>query len=83
METKRTEYECVLYSYYGAVNSYEALVAKAVSLKYTIEEEMSLISKAIADSNNQEYLDYRKYVDACKEACKENYLNLGLNKNEK
>jgi len=74
------EYEYILYSYYGPIESYEDLIAKSVALKYTIEDEMSLINKMIANESVDEYTEYRTYVGICKTTVKNKYIQLGLNK---
>lgn len=75
-----TEYEYKTYSFYCSIASYEDLIAKLVALKYTIEDEMSLINKMIANECVEEYTEYRTYVTACKNAAKAKYLSLGLEK---
>ena len=77
-ETTSIEYEYTLYSYYGSIDSYEKLVSKCVLLKYTIEEELSLVSKAIANSDNEQYVTYREFVELAKTECKNIYTELGL-----
>ena len=81
-DNNSTEYEYNLYNYYGSIDSYEELVSKAISLKYSIEEELSLMAKAITDSTNKEYKEYRDFVDLCKTECNNKYLDLGLIKKE-
>lgn len=83
LESSDTLYEFTQYSYYGAINGYEDLINKSILLKYTIESELALTSKAILDPTNSEYLEYRKFVEECKEACNREYTKLGLSKNEK
>ena len=78
----KKEYEYIQYSYYGAIHTYEELVNKSILLKYNIESELSLMSKAIVDPKNSEYLAYREFVDLCKNECKNIYAKLGLIKNE-
>ena len=81
-ETPRKEYEYTEYNYCGSIENYEELVSKSILLKYTIESELSLMVKAINDSTNQEYIDYRNFVELCKTKCNEVYKDLGLNKEE-
>jgi hypothetical protein len=42
------------------------LIADLVSMKYTKDEELALINKAIGDITNAEYIAYREYVAWCK-----------------
>ena len=76
------EYEYMQYNYYGAISTYEELVNKSVLLKYSIEEELSLMAKAIIDQKEPKYIAYRNFVELCKSSCKDNYIILGLTKND-
>ena len=82
-DSKDVQYDYIKYDYYGAINSYEELINKCILLKYTIEKEISLIAKAMIDSTNDEYAEYRNYVKLCKDECSSIYSDLGLNKKEK
>lgn len=77
-----TEYEYKFYSYTGAITTYEELVNNCILLKYPIEDEMALTSKAIANPEDKEYLAYREFVELCKSESKANYESLGLVRND-
>ena len=47
-------------------NREEAVIA-FIRLRYTQDDEFSLINKGILDNTNSRYLEYRNYVDWCKE----------------
>jgi len=47
-------------------NKGDAIVA-LIRLKYSQDDEYSLLNKGIANSENVEYLEYRDYVALCKE----------------
>lgn len=75
-------YEYRKYDYYGAITSYEDLVRKCILLKYYVEDELSLMAKAMEDKNNDQYIKYREFVSLCKDNCKASYTSLGLTKTE-
>ena len=55
----------VTYTYYSPI-SYEKLVAKLVSEKYTADEESAIQRKAIMNGITDEFLIYNAYVEDCK-----------------
>ena len=73
-----TEYQYTEYSLYKSIMSYEELVSNLILLKYTIEDEMSLINKMISNEAVDDYNEYRAYVTQCKEAARASYEGLGL-----
>jgi len=75
-----TEYEYTSYSFFESIDSYEELISKLVLFKYTLEDEMSLINKMIANESISEYTEYRTYVALCKTEAKNSYIGIGLNK---
>lgn len=46
--------------------SYEALVNRLIKTRYTDSAEFAVINKGIADATNVEYVEYRNYVEECK-----------------
>lgn len=42
------------------------LIADLVHLKYTYDQEITLLNKGLQDVNNIEYIAYRNYVSECK-----------------
>ena len=59
----------VEYTIYN-MSSYETIVNQLVKEKYSDSEEFALINKGIANYNNEEYLEYRTYVEQCKTEAK-------------
>ena len=72
-EKKRTEYEYTLYLETVSVSGYEEMVSALVALKYTPGDEIALMRKGIADSEDAEYTAYIAYVADCKAAAKTYY----------
>lgn len=56
----------VNYISYNTVIGYDKIVQGLIKDKYSIEEEICLTNKGIVDSNNEEYVEYRNYVEQCK-----------------
>ena len=50
--------------------TYEQKLIALIRAKYSVDNEIALTNKGIADSSNVEYVAYRAYVKECKEACK-------------
>ena len=50
--------------------TYEQKLIALIRSQYSIDDEIALTNKGIADSSNAEYVAYRAYVKECKEACK-------------
>lgn len=70
---KHTEYEYSLYLETVSIGGYDEMVSALVALKYTPGDEIALMRKGIADSENDEYAAYIAYVAACKTAAKTYY----------
>ena len=45
-----------------AANNRDAIIAGFVHLKYSVDKEIALTHKGIANSNDPEYLEYRAFV---------------------
>ena len=50
-----------------AANNRDEIIAGFIHLKYSVDKEMALINKGIADNENQEYLAYREFVNEVKD----------------
>ena len=50
-----------------AANNRDAIIAGFIHLKYSIDNEIALTHKGIADPTNPEYIEYRDFVTAVKE----------------
>ncbi len=48
-------------------NTRDAIIAGFIHLKYSIDNEIALTHKGIADPTNPEYIEYRDFVTAVKE----------------
>ena len=48
------------------INSRDEMISALIRLRYTQDAEFALINKGIADSTNNEYVEYRAYVETCK-----------------
>ena len=48
------------------MSKYEVIVNGLIRDKYSQSDEFALINKGIADATNYEYLEYRNYVEECK-----------------
>jgi hypothetical protein len=53
------------------MSKYEDIVNGLIRNKYSQSEEFALINKGIADATNEEYLEYRSYVEQCKNQARE------------
>lgn len=72
-DKKHTEYEYNLYLETVSVSNYEEMVSALVALKYTPGDEIALMRKGIANSEDAEYAAYIAYVADCKAAAKTYY----------
>lgn len=72
-DKKHTEYEYSLYLETVSVGNYDDMVSALVALKYTPGDEIALMRKGIADSENSEYAAYIAYVADCKAFAKNYY----------
>ena len=83
-ETEKTEestrYKYSYYTYTGSISSYEELITILIHLRYSIDDELSLVSKGMLDLTDKEYTNYRDYVNECKTTAKNNYEAMGLSK---
>lgn len=53
--------------YFGvADNNRDAIIAGFVRLKYSIDKEFALLNKGIADPLNEEFVEYRNFVEEIK-----------------
>lgn len=50
--------------------TYEQKLISLIRAKYSIDDEIALTNKGIADSTNAEYVAYRAYVSQCKQSLK-------------
>ena len=50
--------------------TYEQKLVAKIREKYSVDDEIALLNKGVADASNAEYVAYRAYVAQCKEACK-------------
>ncbi len=48
------------------INNKDDGIVALIRLRYTLDDEFTLINKGIADSTNVEYQTYRSYVSTCK-----------------
>lgn len=53
------------------MSKYEDIVNGLIRDKYSQSDEFALINKGIADATNYEYLEYRSYVEECKNQARE------------
>lgn len=60
-------YKYVRYAATTALKSYDEAVAALVHLKYSLDDEVALLKKGMADFENEEYVAYLAYVEGCKE----------------
>ena len=51
--------------------TYESTVAAIVRDRYTVDAEMAIQRKGIADNSNQEFVDYNAFVESIKDMVKE------------
>ena len=51
--------------------TYESTVAAIIRERYTVDEEMAIQRKGIADNSNQEFVDYNSFVEEVKAMVKE------------
>jgi len=59
----------ILYAYdmtMQTVGSHSNVIADLIHLKYTYDDELSLLNKGLLDSQNQSYITYRDYVNDVK-----------------
>ena len=77
-----TEYEFTYYSNSVSLKTYESLVNKMILMLYTNEDELGMINGVIKDGPNETYSKYREYVNLAKSVALENYVLLGLVKDE-
>lgn len=53
------------------MQSYDDITNGLIREKYSESDEFALINKGIADATNEEYLEYRSYVEQCKNQARE------------
>lgn len=56
----------VSYTSWNTVLGYNEIVRGLVKDRYTIEDEIALTNKGIANPSDEEYIEYRNYVAECK-----------------
>ena len=54
----------------ASIHNYDEMVVALIRLKYTQDAEFALINKGIQNANDIEYVNYRNYVNMCKEKSK-------------
>ena len=49
------------------MSKYEEIVEGLIEDRYSVKEEICLTNKGVLDPNNAEYVEYRAFVEVCKE----------------
>ncbi|MCD8371806.1 MAG: hypothetical protein LUD27_00700 [Clostridia bacterium] len=72
-EDDGTAYSYKEYIGTAKITGYDDLISELVGLIYTPGDEIALMRKGLADSENEEYAAYLEYVASCKAFAKEYY----------
>lgn len=62
-----TVYESDLTHITTSITRRDEMISALIRLRYTQDAEFALINKGIQNSENVEYVQYRNYVELCKE----------------
>ena len=62
-----TMYQCDKVILQKHIKTREEAIISFIRLKYTQDDEFALTNKGIANNQDAEYVEYRNYVDWCKE----------------
>jgi hypothetical protein len=70
-----TVYESELTHITASITHRHEMVSALIRLRYTQDAEFAVINKGIANTQDEEYLAYRSYVELCKEQSNTYYSN--------